>query len=198
MIEFWNTRYAENDFAYGCEPNVFFKENSSKITNGKVLFPAEGEGRNAVFASLLGFEVSAFDTSEEGRKKAVQLAENCNTSIDYRVGELDVLNYKEESFDAIVLIYAHVSAEIRKEFHRKLLSLLKPNGVILFEAFGKEQLKHNSGGPKDSTMLFSEEELKKEFPNVHFLQLETLEIELNEGKYHIGSANVVRFMATKL
>lgn len=198
MKDFWNSRYAEENFAYGSEPNVFFKENSSKITKGKILFPAEGEGRNAVYAAQLGFDVSAFDLSEEGLKKAIQLAENCNTSIDYRIGELDVLNYKEESFDAIVLIYAHVPGNIRKEFHHKLLSLLKPNGIIIFEAFGKEQLKHNSGGPKDSAMLFSEEEIKNEFPNVEFLQLETFEIELNEGKYHIGSANVVRFIAIKL
>jgi hypothetical protein len=46
-------------------------------------------------------------------------------------------------------------------------------------------------------MLFSEEEIKEEFPNVHFSILETIETELNEGKYHIGRANVVRFIATK-
>jgi 2-polyprenyl-3-methyl-5-hydroxy-6-metoxy-1,4-benzoquinol methylase len=118
--------------------------------------------------------------------------------IDYRVGELEYLNYAENEFDAIVLIYAHVPAEIRKEFHHKLLSLLKPNGIIIFEAFGKEQLKYNSGGPKDIKMLFSVEDIKEEFPNVQFSILETVEIELNEGKYHIGSANVVRFIATKL
>ena len=51
MKEFWNARYAEDDFAYGCEPNVFLKEKISKIGKGKILFSAEGEGRNAVFAA---------------------------------------------------------------------------------------------------------------------------------------------------
>lgn len=197
MNEFWNSRYAEDDFAYGSEPNDFFKENSSKITNGKILFPAEGEGRNAVYAAQLGFEVNAFDLSEEGQKKAFQLAQNYKTSIDYKLGFLEDLNYAENEFDAIVLIYAHVPSEIRKEFHRKLLTLLKPNGLIIFEAFGKEQLKCNSGGPKDKSMLFSEEEVIEEFPNVHFSVLETIETELSEGKYHIGRANVIRFIATK-
>lgn len=197
MKQFWNERYAEADFAYGCEPNVFFKENISKITKGKILFPAEGEGRNAVFAAQSGYDVSAFDTSEEGQKKAIQLAQNCKTAIEYKVGFLEDLNYSENEFDAIILIYAHVPSEIRKEFHHKLLSLLKPNGTIIFEAFGKEQLKYTSGGPKDIKMLFSEEEIKEEFPNVQFLILETIETELNEGKYHIGRANVVRFIATK-
>lgn len=110
---------------------------------------------------------------------------------------MEDLNYSENEFDAIVLIYAHVPAEIRKAFHYKLLSLLKPNGTIIFEAFGKEQLNYTSGGPKDISMLFSEEEVRNEFPNVHFSLLETIETELNEGKYHIGRANVVRFIATK-
>lgn len=197
MDNFWDKRYAEADFAYGCEPNVFLKENISKITNKKILFPAEGEGRNAVFVAQQGYDVSAFDTSEEGQKKAIQLAQNCKTSIDYKVGFLEDLNYSENEFDAIVLIYAHVPAEIRKKFHHKLLSLLKPNGTIIFEAFGKEQLKYTSGGPKDIKMLFSEEEIKEEFPNVQFSVLETIETELNEGKYHIGKANVVRFIAIK-
>jgi 2-polyprenyl-3-methyl-5-hydroxy-6-metoxy-1,4-benzoquinol methylase len=197
MKGFWNSRYAEEDFAYGSEPNVFFKENILKITKGKILFPAEGEGRNAVFAAQLGNNVCAFDLSKEGQKKAIQLAQNLKTSVDYKVGNLEDLNYAESEFDAIVLIYAHLPANIRKEFHYKLLSLLKPNGVIIFEAFSKEQLKYNSGGPKDITMLFSEEEVKEEFPNVQFSVLETIEIELNEGKFHMGRANVVRFIATK-
>ena len=41
------------------------------------------------------------------------------------------------------------------------------------------------------------EEIKEEFPNVQFSILETIETELNEGKYHIGRANVVRFIAKK-
>lgn len=197
MKEFWNERYAEADYAYGCEPNIFLKENISKLPNGKILFPAEGEGRNAVFAAQLGYNVSAFDTSEEGQKKAIKLAQNSKTSIDYKVGFLEDLNYSENEFDAIVLIYAHVPANVRKEFHHKLLSLLKTNGIIIFEAFSKEQLKYNSGGPKEIKMLFSEEEVKEEFPNLKFSIIETTETELKEGKYHIGKANVVRFIATK-
>ena len=54
MNNFWNERYAEADFAYGHEPNVFLKENISKITKGKILFPAEGEAKNAVLAAQSG------------------------------------------------------------------------------------------------------------------------------------------------
>ncbi|MGB8374902.1 MAG: SAM-dependent methyltransferase, partial [Salegentibacter sp.] len=55
----WNDRYREKEYAYGVEPNVFLKEKLEKLNVGKILFAAEGEGRNAVFASKLGWTVSA-------------------------------------------------------------------------------------------------------------------------------------------
>ncbi len=168
-----------------------------KIPKGKILFPAEGEGRNAVFVASQGTIVSAFDISIEGKNKALLLAKKHQTSIDYQVGFLEELNYSENEFDGIVLIYSHIPAGIRKNFHLKLLSLLKPEGFVLFEAFSKEQLQFTSGGPKDIDMLFSEKEIKNEFPDLNFSLLETVEIELSEGQYHQGKASVVRFIGTK-
>jgi len=56
-------------------PNNYLKEQLSKLDVGSILFPAEGEGRNAVFAARLGWTVSAFDISTEGKLKAIKLAE---------------------------------------------------------------------------------------------------------------------------
>ena len=44
----WNERYRKEEFAYGEEPNNYLKEQLSKLPVGTILFPAEGEGRNAV------------------------------------------------------------------------------------------------------------------------------------------------------
>lgn len=197
MKAFWDERYNENEYAYGCKPNHFLEQNLSLVPKGKILFPAEGQGRNAVFAAQHGFKVFAFDISDTGRLRAEQLADEHSVSIDYRLGSLSELNYPENSFDAIVLIYAHVPAEIRKEFHQHLIRLLKPNGIIIFEAFSKEQLNYTSGGPKSLDMLFSEEEVKNEFSGMDFELLNTQLIHLNEGKYHQGEGSVVRFIARK-
>lgn len=197
MKEFWETRYSEENYAYGENPNDFLKENYAKIPKGKVLFPADGEGRNSVFLAKLGYDVSSFDISEEGKIKAENLAKINNTKISYQVGDLETLNFPENNFDALVLIFAHVPSEIRKEFHQNLLKLLKPNSIIIFEAFSKEQLQFNSGGPKQLDMLFSEEDVKNEFPNIKFEILTTEIININEGLYHQGTASVVRFIGIK-
>lgn len=112
-IDRWNERYSNNEFAYGKQPNNFLKEQIEKLKAATILFPAEGEGRNAVFAAKLGWAVSAFDISVEGKKKALMLAEANNVTIDYQVGELETLNYNTEQFDVIALIYAHFPASIK-------------------------------------------------------------------------------------
>ncbi len=115
MKQFWNERYAASNFAYGKDSNQFLKENLHFLPKGKVLFVDEGEGRNAVFVAKNGYEVSAFDYSESGQQKALMLAQEHGISINYIVSDVLELPYENESFDALVLIFAHFPAEIRKQ-----------------------------------------------------------------------------------
>ncbi|WP_317126673.1 hypothetical protein [Chryseobacterium indoltheticum] len=71
----WDDRYSQEEFAYGEEPNNYLKEQLSKLTVGSILFPAEGKGRNAVFAVHMGWNVSAFDISVEGKWRNADLPE---------------------------------------------------------------------------------------------------------------------------
>lgn len=54
MKEFWNDRYGQLEFAYGIEPNVFFKQELDELKEGTILLPAEGEGRNAISTAKKG------------------------------------------------------------------------------------------------------------------------------------------------
>lgn len=198
----WNDRYSSEEFAYGTAPNNYLKEQLQKLKPGAILFPAEGEGRNAVFAAQLGWKVSAFDISAEGKNKALKLAEANNVGIDYQVGELETLNYQPEQFDVIALIYAHFPAEIKSSIHKTLKVYLRKGGVIIFEAFSKKHLEYLAindkvGGPKDIESLFSIEEIQSDFTDYQIIQLEEKEIELNEGLFHNGKGSVIRFVGTK-
>lgn len=198
----WDDRYRENEFAYGEEPNNYLKEQLEKLDAGSILFPAEGEGRNAVFAAKRGWTVSAFDISSEGRKKALSLAAKNDVTIDYQVGELQNLNYTVGQFDAIALIYAHFPAEIKSQIHRSLDTYLRPGGIVIFEAFSKKHIEYlakdpKMGGPKDIGSLFSIDEIKADFPNYDALELYETEIDLSEGLYHVGRGSVIRFVGRK-
>ncbi|MCT2564023.1 class I SAM-dependent methyltransferase [Chryseobacterium herbae] len=201
-LDRWNDRYSSEEFAYGTEPNTYLKEQLEKLEPGSILFPAEGEGRNAVFAAIKGWKVSAFDISSEGKTKALQLAKNNNVSIDYQVGELQTLNFREEQFDVIALIYAHFPADIKSSIHKALDQYLRKGGLIIFEAFSKSHLDYvlkneKVGGPKDIGSLFSIDEIKADFPNYDSIELVEKEIELNEGLFHNGTGSVIRFTGRK-
>ncbi|SHF25782.1 Methyltransferase domain-containing protein [Mariniphaga anaerophila] len=163
MNNFWNERYAFNEYAYGTNPNLFFKEQLDKLKPGKILFAAEGEGRNAVYAAKNGWNVSAFDASTEAQNKANKLAGQNHVSIDYRANDLEHITYQQEKFDAIVLIFAHFHPRKRESYHKKLISFLKPGGTVILESFSKNQINYKSGGPRNVEMLYSEEELKSDF-----------------------------------
>ncbi|WP_108424826.1 class I SAM-dependent methyltransferase [Flagellimonas amoyensis] len=194
--DFWNERYGEEEYVYGIQPNEFFKEQINKLKPGKILLPAEGEGRNAIYAASLGWDVVAFDISEKGREKALGLAADKQVKIYYSIS--DVLEFHSDSqFDAMGLCYAHFPAEIRKQAHLHLMQFLKPDGIVIFEAFAKAQMGKASGGPKNKEMLFSIEEVKTEFPDLDFKLLKEKTIELSEGNYHKGKAEVIQFMGVK-
>ena len=201
-IDRWNDRYSKAEFAYGVKPNDYLKEQLGKLDVGSILFPAEGEGRNAIFAAKLGWTVSAFDISVEGRNKAFRLAETNKVTIDYQVGELQTLKYNKEQFDAIALIYAHFPADIKSLYHKTLDNYLRKNGLVIFEAFSKRHIDYISrnekvGGPKDIAMLFSMDELKSDFANYEIIELVEKEIELSEGLFHNGKGSVIRFVGRK-
>ncbi|MCF6243045.1 MAG: class I SAM-dependent methyltransferase, partial [Bacteroidales bacterium] len=159
-------------------------------------------GRNAVFAAKLGWEVSAFDFSKEAKIKAIKKAKENNVLINYELGDINSLNYQENHFDCIALIYAHFSADVKSLYHKKLITYLKKGGVIIFEAFSKahaELIKasEKQSGPRDINMLFSLEEVKQDFINFDIIELKEQIIDLNEGELHSGKSSVIRFFGKK-
>lgn len=202
MKEKWNDRYGQKEFAYGKEPNVYLREQLHSIPAGTILFPAEGEGRNAVYAATLGWTVFAFDLSIEGKKKALQLADKHKVEIKYEVGEFQSLRYKANQFDAIALIYAHFPANTKSNYHQILTTYLRPSGMVIFEAFSKKHLDYirqdeTMGGPKEIGMLFSLEEIASDFHNFDIIELIEQEVELQEGQFHNGKGSVIRFVGRK-
>ncbi len=197
MNDFWNERYSAEEYAYGESPNEFLKQELPKVKPGKILFPAEGEGRNAVFAATLGWDVNAFDPSTEGKKKAELLAAKHGVQIQYTISDYKNASYPENYFDALVLTFAHMPGEMRETVHRKLSSFLKPGGTLILEGFTKDQINNNTGGPKNIDFLFSEEELKNDFSEFSELNLYETETSLDEGPFHQGTASVIRIIAKK-
>ncbi len=198
MEQFWNLRYSEDGFAYGEQPNVFFAQQINKLQKGSIILPCEGEGRNAVYAASLGWRANALDTSEVGKIKAMALAKKNNVNIDYIIADINSVSYPENSVDVVAFIYAHFAPESRIDIHRKAIGWLKKGGRIILEAFNVLQLQNNSGGPKNISQLYTEKLLLDDFKSLKIELLQTEQTELQEGKYHVGKADIIRFIGVKI
>lgn len=197
MSEFWNQKYKTEEYIYGKEPNEFLKINLEGLAAGKILFAGEGEGRNSVYAASRGWEVDAVDSSTAGKEKALKLASEKNVFVNYQLADLRNFEFGENIYDAIVLIYLHFSEEDRIDVHKKLISALKPGGIIILEAFEKSQLKNSTGGPQNPDLLYSLENIVADFIDLEFLKFSKTTTRLNEGSHHNGSANIIRLLAKK-
>ncbi|MDZ4747986.1 MAG: class I SAM-dependent methyltransferase [Saprospiraceae bacterium] len=202
MKAFWDQRYSQEGYAYGDTPNAYFKNTIRDLTPGKILLPAEGEGRNALYASSLGWDVYAFDISGQGKQKAESLARKHDVKIKYTIGDCGEISYPGNTFDAIGLIYAHFEALLISIYHRHLMEYLKPGGILIFEAYSKnhtayQHINPKAGGPGHADMLYDINMIKLDFPDVDFIALKEEEIMQQEGKYHSGKGMVIRFFGKK-
>lgn len=198
MSSQWDIRYNTDDYVYGTNANEFFKEFLKQFMHpGKVLLPAEGEGRNAVYAASKGWAVEAFDQSTVGKEKAEKLAKTSGVSISYQIADLFEFKAKAESFDLIALIYVHIPGNLKKPFFDKMMKSLKPGGFLIAEVFSKEQLSYNSGGPKDPDMLYSIKEIESFVKDYECIHLKEETVVLDEGLLHKGKASVIRLVCKK-
>lgn len=115
--------------------------------------------------------------------------------ITTEVADLADYQPKENHFGSVVSISAHLPGSIRRRLYPLIERSLKPNGIVLLEAYSENQLSRNTGGPKDIDMLMSVEKLRKEFPNLKPVLIREIDREVNEGEGHTGMASVVQYIA---
>jgi SAM-dependent methyltransferase len=193
----WDERYSAPGYAYGTAPNEFILAVSDYIPRGKILSLGEGEGRNAAYLASLGCLVTAVDSSVVGLRKAESLAAERNVAITAIVADLAEYRIKPEQWDGVISCYCHIPSAIRSSLHREVVMGLKPGGVFVLEAFTKEQLTYQSGGPRELDLLMSLDDLKHELSGLEFIRAVTLERDVREGTRHTGLASVVQILAVK-
>lgn len=122
--------------------------------------------------------------------------------LSWEADATDFLKTNKKLFDLVAFCYTHFPGPARVSAHKQLASLVPPGGHVIFEAFAKGHERYNAkhpevGGPKDPAMLFNEAEIHAVFEGFEFLELNTQEVSLAEGKYHQGIGLVVRAFAVK-
>ena len=194
----WDSRYGQDGFYYGTEPNDFLVEQSSRIpAGGRVLCLAEGEGRNAVYLAGRGFRVLAVDGSEVGLEKARKLASDRGVVIETCHSDLAEFTFERDAFDAVVSIWCHLPPAMRSTVHARSIAALKSGGVLILEAYRPEQLAYKTGGPPVPELMMTREILGRDFSALEHRVLEEKDRMIHEGRGHEGLSAVVQFAGVK-
>lgn len=199
----WNERYSSTtDYVYGTKPNDFLSSVSDRLPpTSTVLSIGEGEGRNALYLAQLGHKVTGVDASSVGIEKAqtlmkehgVLLASNANLE----VADLATYELGESQYDGIVSIFCHLPPTLRKQVYKRVVSALKPNGILILEAYTPKQLEYKSGGPPVAEMMCTLDGLREELEGLEFEIGVEMEREVVEGTLHTGLAHVVQVLGRK-
>ncbi|MDZ7724764.1 MAG: class I SAM-dependent methyltransferase [candidate division KSB1 bacterium] len=193
----WDQRFDTPEHVYGREPNEFLVEQSALIPKGRVLSLAEGEGRNAVYLALQGYEVTALDASRVGLQKTEHLASESGVPVHTLHQDLAHYAFEPDAWQGIIAIYCHLPCELRKRIHSDIVKSLAPGGVYIMESFSQEQLKYGTGGPKSPDHLMDLDSVKTELQGLEFRHAAKVERHLDEGAHHSGLASVVQVVGVK-
>lgn len=137
--EKWNQKYRDAEYISGKEPCEWLTENADLLTGrGKALDIATGEGRNAVYAASLGYDVLAVDVSERGIEKTRALALEKKVHLNALVADLDDYEFAASAFD-LVLCFNF----LERKLFPKIRQCLKPGGLIFYETFTLDYLKYS-------------------------------------------------------
>ena len=196
MNSFWDQRYTEQPAVYGWEPNEFLVSVTNRLLDSsRIVCLGEGYGRNAIWLAQQGHDVTIVDSSSVAIKQANDKAQELGLRIETVCENL--ATYTPPPCDVVVGIYIHLQPKLRKTVHERAWNALKPSGLFIMECFRKEQIRNDTGGPKDSKMLYSLKELRSDFKEAEFEILTEATIEINEGRFHTGEAEIIRMVARK-
>ncbi len=198
----WDRHYAEPGYIFGTAPNAFLAAEAHRFASkGRVLVPGDGEGRNGVWLAGEGFDVTSVEASEIGVDKARALAAKRGVRVDILNANLDAWDWPTGRFDGVAAIFVHFEPHVRRKMHRCMLSALKPNGLLLLEAFTPkhvEKRKAGSRGGPPPEMLYTADMLREDFEDAAIELIREEEISLDEGTRHQGPAHVVRLAARRV
>lgn len=135
----YNSRYSENDYYWGIEPNHTCYEVMKvmpPVKRYKVLDMGSGEGKDAVFFARNGYDVTAFDLSQSGIDKTLKLAKACNVEMNAftaNINEFSPDNYYDIVFSSGVLHC--VPEKIRNDLFNDLIAHTNIGGIHALQVF---------------------------------------------------------------
>lgn len=140
----WNWEIVTGDKTkYWLEPSIesYYLLQRWKSQNKKEFLDLGcGLGRHTILFAKNGFNTKAFDLSENAIERTKEYAESEGLDIDYKIGDMLNLPYKNESIDCILCknVISHTDTEGMKKIVKELDRVLKHEGEVYLTLGSKE------------------------------------------------------------
>jgi ubiquinone/menaquinone biosynthesis C-methylase UbiE len=198
-FEFWNTRYATEEYVFGTAPNVFLASQTQYLKPGQTtLAIADGEGRNGVWLAQQGLKVHAIDFSPAALAKAGKLAAERGVQVEFE--QADVLNWTwpEAAYDVVVAIFIQFAPPPERErIIEGIRRTLKPGGTLILHGYTPKQIEFATGGPSNPANMYVEADLRRWFGDWEIEHLAEHESHISEGAHHHGMSALIDMVAVK-
>lgn len=131
--------YEGDDYYWGFEPADLCKEIAEILPKDKPLKILDigcGEGKDSVYFAKLGYDVSAFDITENGIKKTKMLAEKEGVKINAWIDDINSFDLKE-NYDVIYSTgtIQYLSEDKKDRFFEVVKSHTNVGGINWFNVF---------------------------------------------------------------
>ncbi len=195
----WQARFAAPGYLFGTAPNAFLKSQAHLLRKGeRALAIADGEGRNGVFMAELGLDVLSVDFSPAAQEKVRKLAAERGVTLRVEQADMSAWSWPAEAFDVVAAIFIQFSKPPqRANIFAGIKRALKSGGLLLLQGYGLKQLEYKTGGPSDTTQLYTREILETAFGDFASLDISEHDSVLEEGERHAGMSALIDLVGRK-
>jgi SAM-dependent methyltransferase len=154
--ESWDERYRDSELVWSAGPNQFVESELAGLPPGRAVDLAAGEGRNAIWLSRQGWQVTAVDFSQAGLDKGRTLAGDL--PVEWVCADATTWT-GDGSYDVCVIAYLQLTPHGRRAAVRNGFGALRSGGTFLLVAHDSTNLADGTGGPQDPAVLMTAEDV---------------------------------------
>jgi tellurite methyltransferase len=146
------------------DPAEFLVDNIELLPPGRALDLATGNGRNAVYLAVKGYQVDAVDISAEAVATAMAAARMAGVTITAQVADLDGgYRIQSNTYDLIICFNY-----LQRSLVPQIIGGLRQGGMLVYETFIIDQ--RQFGHPKNPDFLLKHNELLELFRDLRCLR----------------------------
>jgi SAM-dependent methyltransferase len=183
----WDEKYRSAERLWSVTPNIFVADRLRYATPGRGLDLAGGEGRNAIWLSSLGWQMTVVDFSQ------VAVARGAEQSDDVEFIVADVLEWEPEgTFDLILIVYLHLLPADFEKVVLRATDWLSPGGEVFLIGHDVTNTTDGWGGPQYPEILWNLADLLGWLDGLTVVESEVVRrpVDTDEGRRYARDALV--------